>query len=276
MKNKRFAWLEKVDEHEWKFDFSRDKWNSDEDLDRAIQKMDSDPQMAKRIFVSLLSTYPYHFDAYHHMALILGHERKYEEAFELRKTGVEKGFSLFPKEFDLTRDKLEWLWLENRPFLRLLHGLAIDYRFVQKDRKKEVEIYEQLLKFDPEDHQGCRLSATGCYFKLGMLDKILELGKAYKDDASPEIIYGQVLAYLMLGKHREAETYLKEALEYSPNVAKQILDKNHTKPKTEHGMEGYISMGGEDEAYLYWMEFGEYWDKTSNAIEFVRSHIRHK
>ena len=40
MKNKKFAWLEKVDEHEWKFDFSMDKWNSDEDLDIAIQEME--------------------------------------------------------------------------------------------------------------------------------------------------------------------------------------------------------------------------------------------
>ncbi|MFC1991299.1 hypothetical protein ACFLVC_00985 [Chloroflexota bacterium] len=31
----------------------------------------------------------------------------------------------FPQDFESGRDRLEWGWFENRPFLRCLHGLAL-------------------------------------------------------------------------------------------------------------------------------------------------------
>ena len=221
MKDKRFAWLEEINKNEWKFDFSKQKWNSDEKLDIAIENMGSKPNMSKSIFVKLIATYPYHFDAYHHLALVFGYEGKYEEALNLRKIGVEMGFSLFPKAFDLNKDKLEWSWLENRLFLRLMHGLAIDYAYLLKDTKKELEIYEQLLRFDPEDHQGCRNNAVGCYLDLGLTDNILTLAKTYgNDQVSPDVPFAEVLAYLSLGKKEEARSAIKHAINAFPYVAK--------------------------------------------------------
>jgi len=274
MKKEHFAWLENVDEHEWKFDFSMDKWQSDEDLDIAIEKMYSKPEMAKEIFVSLVAAYPYHFDAYHHLALILGYEGKYKEALNLRKIGVENGFSLFPKNFDMNKDKLEWGWLENRPFLRLLHGLAIDYSSTLNDSKKELEIYEQLMKFDPDDHQGCRCNAVDCYLELNLTDKILELGKRYKGTIDPEILYGKVLAYLIMNSTTNAKESLMKAIKELPKVAEQITDKDHKKPKISKEMEGYVSVGGKDQAYYYWKEYGKYWEGTDGAIELVNECLK--
>ena len=274
LKAQKFAWLEQVSENEWKFEFSKEKWKSDEKLDMAIEKMDSDPDVAKRIFSSLLNSYLYHFDAYQHLAIVLGHEKKYKGAMELRKIGVEFGFSLFPKKFDFNKDKLQWGWMENRPFLRLLHGLAVDYRYVLKDTKKESEIYEQLLKFDPEDHQGCRDLIVSCYLELELTDKVLELAKKYgKDFVSPAVPYAQVLTYLSLGKRDQAQSSMGHAINAFPYVAKQIVDKEHKKPKIDQDMEGYISVGGEDQAYYYWQEFGKYWESTEGAIAFVAEYL---
>ena len=38
-------------------------------------------------------------------------------------------------------------------------------------------------------------------------------------------------------------------------------------------MEGYITVGGEDQTYYYWKEFGRYWEKTDGAIAFVSEYL---
>ena len=272
VKKKGFAWLEKVGNGEWKFDFSMEKWQSDEPLDIAIESMYSNPEEAAEVFRALIEKYPCHFDAYHHLALIEGHNGNFKEALHLRKTAVENGFALFPKEFDFTKDKLEWGWIESRPFLRVLHGLAIDYRNVGGDVKKAMESYEQLLKFDPEDYQGCRSNVVGCYLELKLADKILTLAKKYKNDfSSPEVACGEALACLMLGKENDARMPLAHIIKEFPNVAKQIVDTEHKKPKTRREMKGYIEVGGKDQAYYYWEEFGKYWEGTPGAIALVKT-----
>src|SRR5437867_7356317 len=99
MKPTRFAWLERVGLREWKFEFSREKWESDEDLDTAIDLMNHryHHARAEAIFRRLIKTYPPHFDAYHHLAILLGMRGNDEQAMDLREKADEAGFSLFPK-----------------------------------------------------------------------------------------------------------------------------------------------------------------------------------
>jgi len=110
---------------------------------------------------------------------------------------------------------------------------------------------------------------------LGQADKILALAKKYKNDfSSPEVVCGDVLAFLMLGKADEAKTPLAHIIKEFPNVAKQIVDTVHKKPKTRREMEGYVEVGGKDQAYYYWEEFGKYWERTPGAMQLMRDNMK--
>ncbi len=272
MKPTRFAWLERIGPREWKFDFSREKWESDEDLDTAIDLMDHNHlARAESIFRRLIESYPYHFDAYHHLAILLGMKRKDEKAMDLRKKAVELGFSLFPKEFDISKHRLEWGWMENRPFLRAYEGLAIDYQY-GGELRKALELYESIISLNPDDNQGCRCSAVWCCFELDEPDRVLKVCRRYWNDWMPEVAYGRALAFLQKGMREEARAALEGAVRDLPVVARELVREKHkeAKPATP----GYVSAGGRDQAYAYWVDFGGYWKKTEGSIELVKECLK--
>lgn len=63
-----------------------------------------------------------------------------------------------------------------------------------------------------------------------------------------------------------------EAIEYHPNIAKELIKTRHRRPETM--MEGYIIAGGDDEAYEYWTSSGKYWKATEGAIDFLKECLR--
>jgi hypothetical protein len=46
---------------------------------------------------------------------------------KLVKQIVNKEIDLFPKSFDFTNHRLEWGWIENRPFLQVCQSIAFDF-----------------------------------------------------------------------------------------------------------------------------------------------------
>jgi len=38
-------------------------------------------------------------------------------------------------------------------------------------------------------------------------------------------------------------------------------------------MDGYVTIGGKDQAYEYWDTNKEYWNNTPGAIEFIRQFV---
>jgi hypothetical protein len=57
----------------------------------------------------------------------------------------------------------------------------------------------------------------------------------------------------------------------SGQYAIELLMTTHKKPKG--AKKGYVTLGGEDQAYLYWREHGKYWTETPGAIEFLRERL---
>ena len=55
-------------------------------------------------------------------------------------------------------------------------------------------------------------------------------------------------------------------------VAQELVKSQHTEPKKRHP--GYVTHGGPDQAYYYWMEQGQHWEDTPGAIEFVKNGLR--
>jgi hypothetical protein len=81
-------------------------------------------------------------------------------------------------------------------------------------------------------------------------------------------MFGRALAHLQLGEKQEAEAALRAAASAWPLVHQELLKSRHTQPKSR--FPGYITVGGEDQAYVYWSEYGEHWKSTRGALALAK------
>lgn len=230
-----------------------------------------DLQDSERAFKAVLSQMPDHLDAIHHLAMVQSGRGLEEEALDLWEQAVRIGRRAFPSDFELGRDRLEWGWLENRPFLRCLHGLALA-QYEKGNVEEAVTLLQELLALNSNDNQGVRAVAIEALFRLGRLEEALKITERYSDDAMPETLYGRALVLFKLGHRREATIALKEAVRYLRLVRRELLKKSHRLPKSDkHSM---VTLGGADEAYYYWERWGRFWGEESKAIEWLRGIVR--
>lgn len=145
--------LEKRGHNEWEFAWPSEILNLNNKFEKACQYLEeADLNKARRTFNSILKDCPYFIDTLNHLAVIdwdVGHlsraQNYYLRAFEI-------GCSVLPPNF---RGKLPWGWVENRPFLRTLHGLAL-VKLRLGDSGGAKELLNWILKLDPEDFMGAR------------------------------------------------------------------------------------------------------------------------
>ena len=97
------------------------------------------------------------------------------------------------------------------------------------------------------------------------------LDTKYPEDHSPEFLYGKVLFALMQQDMDRAKATFFEAKAAFPLVARELKKKRHPKPAEFE--EGYITMGGKDQAFVYWREFGHLWEYGSPTHEFLLANI---
>jgi tetratricopeptide (TPR) repeat protein len=137
-----------------------------------------------------------------------------------------------------------------------------------------ISIFQNILYLNPNDNQGIRLLIVECLFRLRRPSEVLAFCERYYDDASPDLLYGRVLALYQLGHRKKAAASLVEAIRYRPLVAEELAKGAHRAPKDSHP--SYITMGGADEAFYYWRKAGEFWSSTRGAIALVRKTLREK
>jgi hypothetical protein len=93
-------------------------------------------------------------DAHAHLGALVFGDDDGEVALAHYATGVRLGERSLPEDFD---GVLGWGWVDNRPFLRCLHGLTISaWRLGEHDRAETL--CWALLWLNPGDNQGaCEL-----------------------------------------------------------------------------------------------------------------------
>ncbi len=259
--------VQQIQKHEWIMRMPRKTEEVDDQLDEGIDWIDADPKRAASIFMKLIDKYPEHMDAYHHLALTLDRMGKGEEAFQTWKLAVDAALKFFPEHFSFEYDRLGWGFVENRPFLRLYYsfGLALMKR---GETEKALDVLESMLALNPNDNQGARGLAVECYFILKRPEEVLSLCRQYPEEILEHLLYGRPLALFQLGRFKEAGKALDLAIGNYPLIAAELLITKHRKPKGTQAE--YVTLGGPDQAYLYWKENGRHWTETPGAIEFLR------
>jgi hypothetical protein len=248
---------------EWAFEPAPDN----PEFDAGCELLDEgQPRKAQAMFERALKRNPGDIDALHHLAVVLDQNGNSEEARRLWTDAVRLGREVVPAEFQKGRDRLRWGWLENRPYLRALHGLGCSHLGLGK-KADALAIFEEILDLNPDDNQGVREPALQLYLEAGQMDKALELVNVkYKDDAMAGLLYGRPLVLFRTGDRTQAEKELKAAVKFRPKIAGELLKTSHRRPEDE--MPGYITMGGWDEAFEYWVGFGRFW--APDVLDWLR------
>lgn len=257
-----------LDDHEWTFEYPRLTWDLYEVFHAALDDWRSgDVASAEAVYRQLIQDYPEFIDVHHHLALLLSETDRAEDAFQIWQNVVAAGLNLLPEEFEFGKDLLSWPVLENRPFLRAYHALGLEY-LERGEIEKALAIFDDILALNPGDNQGVRALVIDCNFHLKRPQKVLTVCGRYPNDGMEQVLYGRALALYQLGREAEAEEALRTAIGFLPLVAAELVKSRHRRPKDLNP--GYVTLGGADQAYYYWLEQGQHWKTTPGALDFVR------
>ena len=265
--------LVEMEKNNWSFE--EDSAFTSEILERFDQALDTwekghDEEAEKMLHV-VIAECPNHIDALQHLSLLYLGQGREVEAYIYCQAAVGIGLHALPEKFRWKTAKLEWGWLENRPFLRAYHNLGL-WHLDNARYDEAVGIFKRLLSVNPNDNQGVRHLLPHCWFETNELSKIVTHCRKYRKDVAPEILYSQALALAGLGRNEEALEALKNCVAELPLVGRELLKKRHPKPKSL--IEGYIAHGDADQAYYYWEAFGKYWSESESALELLRQVVK--
>jgi tetratricopeptide (TPR) repeat protein len=272
-KNNR-AVLEEVGNKEWRFaEIPYETEMKFNDLLEARDDGSVSPAEVERQLRDLLHEAPNFIDVYHHLAMLLDQRGKGQEAQLLWQQAVNIGMQCFIEQFSSAGNRLEWGWLENRPFLRSYHSLGLQH-MESGNIEMALAIFRTIMSLNPGDNQGVRALVVDCCLKLKMYKDVLTVCKDSQDDHMAETVYGRVLALFALKRMSTAEKALRQAFTVLPLVAEELVKVRRTRPRNMH--EGHYTVGGADQAWYYWQEAGKYWEEVPGAIEFVREWLKRR
>src|SRR5271169_6168016 len=191
--------------------------------------------------------------------------RSIEEARDYYAKGVEAGeLALEPRRFKEYAGHF-WGFLETRPYMRARAGLA--GTLVQLgDVAGALAHYRDMLKLNPNDNQGIRYVLAGCLIRQDNYSALKELLAAHEDGSAFWLYTRALVAFRESGDSDEqAAALVRDAWSANEHVPTILAG---TKPAVNSN-EGYITMGGPDEATYYVTECGAAWHRTPGAVAWL-------
>jgi tetratricopeptide (TPR) repeat protein len=191
--------------------------------------------------------------------------RSIEEARDYYAKGVEAGeLALGPRGFKQYAGHF-WGFLETRPYMQARAGLA-GTLLKLGDVDGALAHYRDMLKLNPNDNQGIRYVLAGC-LRTQENDSALKELLAEHEDASAFWLYTRALvAFRYRGASNERGAALVRdawsANEHVPAILAGAKD-----PVISDN--GYVTMGGLDEATYYVTQCGAAWHRTPGAVAWL-------
>ncbi|ABA88720.1 hypothetical protein Pcar_1474 [Syntrophotalea carbinolica DSM 2380] len=238
-------------------------------LDRAQEYIydawESSPARAVKLARQSLEISPDCADAYVLLAELAA--ATIRERIELLRQGVTAGRRSLGKRYFKENEGHFWLELDSRPFMRATAALAsLCWEIGQGD--EAIELWREMLRLNPNDHQGVRYWLLSCLLELHRNGEAEELLKCYAGDVSAEWSFGEaLLAFRAGGDTPAARRKFAAAQKQNPHVLSYLLglkDIPKRQPK-------YISIGDETEAVSYAARNLAGWAKTPGALEWLRA-----
>ena len=154
--------------------------------------------------------------------------------------------------------ELPWGFLNNRPMLTL-----VQY-FIEAMEKTSPGECLALMRWsvtvaNPTDNSGLRGPLIHKLIELGRPREAIDIAAAYPDDFA-EIEYGRVLALFVDQQAEAAQACLHKAVERWPKAWKMLHAANPKQARSKNP--GYITVGGDDEAWHYRIDHRDLWQST--------------
>ena len=190
--------------------------------------------------------------------------RSIEEARDYYAKGVEAGeLALGPRRFKEYAGHF-WGFLETRPYMRARAGLA--GTLVQLgDVAGALAHYRDMLKLNPNDNQGIRYVLAGCLLRQEDEGALKELLAAHEDGSAFWLYTRALVAFRESGEDEQAVALVRDAWSANEYVPAILAG---TKPPVISD-DGYVTMGGPDEATHYVTECGPAWRRTPGAVAWL-------
>jgi tetratricopeptide (TPR) repeat protein len=189
-------------------------------------------------------------------------------AREYYQRGVEAGeLALGPEGFEDYAGQF-WGFLETRPYMRARTGLAAALARLG-DVDGAIAHYRDMLRLNPNDNQGIRYVLAGYLLGRGDDAALKALLEQYQEDSSAYWLYTQTLVAYQDGGPDDAQAtrLASDAWASNEHVPALLSGMKTAKPSQD----GYITLGGEDEAASYVEECGAAWRNTPGAIDWLRA-----
>jgi tetratricopeptide (TPR) repeat protein len=227
-----------------------DAWESD------------DPARRRDLAHEALELWPDCADAY---VLLAAQEDDLEARRALYEQGVAAGErALGPDRFREDAGHF-WAVLETRPYMRAREGLA-GCLWQLGRREEAVAHYQELLRLNPEDHQGVRYVLAGHLVELGQEEALARLLQAYEGDGTASWAYPRaLLAFRREGASARANELLAEARKQNPHVPDLLLGRRRM-PRT---LPEFFRLGEQSEAIAYVAEGRAAWECSPGALDWL-------
>jgi tetratricopeptide (TPR) repeat protein len=224
----------------------------------------SNPRARVALAHKALAISPLCADAY----VLLAEEqaKSLEEALEYYRKGVEageqalgtKGFKQYAGHF--------WGFIETRPYMRARAGLAAVLNMLG-EVGAAISNYQEMLVLNPNDNQGIRYRLAVCLMRSREIEALKKLLKGYDEDSSALWLYTQALIAFRENdaSDKRAEQLARKAWKANSHVPAALAGTKKARPSTN----GYVTMGGEDEAAHYVDEWGFDWLTTPGAVDWL-------
>jgi hypothetical protein len=178
---------------------------------------------------------------------------------------AERGHAIVVRALGGEAVTLPWLWLENRPGLRLTAQL-IDVCLDQRDRRRATDLMQWMLRVNPHDNHGYRLVLVNELLHQERNAEALALIAAYPGDMHTETAYGEVLAHLRARDEDKARAALERALHSNRHVPEFLCVDRVQEPKLlSHG----VTFGGKDQAWFYREDARDLWLATPGSLDWL-------
>ena len=223
--------------------------------------------IAEKMLKLKIEEEPDEFNAYTLLWQVYSFQQRSDEALKWIEKGYKTGLSMLPKDFDPEKHRLRWGFLENRPFLRLVHALAFEYRN-RNEFEKAKECAEFLINANPNDNQGVRIILAEIYMDLKEYERLDKLIDAYKDDLIA-LLMTHVLRCFMKGEKGKARNLLRRALKENKHIVNAIVRY----PVYQDILEPYsesVVVGSEQEAAEYADSFYSFWKRIPGALDWLK------
>tara|TARA_R110001632_G_scaffold104926_2_gene214090 strand:- start:1445 stop:2029 length:585 start_codon:yes stop_codon:yes gene_type:complete len=164
---------------DWKFYFPEEMVSVIDDYYHSVEQIDYDEDLAQMGLNRIIKKFPEcHIDAYNHLSISFRNQDKTEEALQYAITAYMIGLDSFPASFNHNEDKLIWLIFENRPFLRSLQILGLEF-MRRRDLMRAENLFLKLMLYNPNDNQGIRYLLAEIYHHTKQNKKLKALSKEH-------------------------------------------------------------------------------------------------